>query len=61
MTPESATRGLHGTNSPNIFPIDETHSDMVKFEEGSQDYRRVREVLIELEGLGRRGDISRST
>jgi len=35
VTPESATRGLHGTSSPNIFPIDETHSDMVKFSEGA--------------------------
>ena len=30
------------------YPIDRTHSDMVKFEEGSQDYRRTRDRLKEL-------------
>ncbi|KAK0724323.1 hypothetical protein B0H67DRAFT_102434 [Lasiosphaeris hirsuta] len=34
VTPESATRGLYGTNSTSIFAINENHSDMVKFGEG---------------------------
>ena len=31
------------------YPIDRTHSDMVKFEEGCEDYRRVRDGLLDLE------------
>ena len=30
------------------YPVDRTHSDMVKFEEGSQDYRRTRDSLKEM-------------
>jgi hypothetical protein len=31
------------------YPIDRSHSDMVKFEDGCEDYRRVRDSLLDLE------------
>ncbi|KAK4446794.1 hypothetical protein QBC34DRAFT_278713, partial [Podospora aff. communis PSN243] len=38
VTPESATRGLYGTNSTSIFGINENHSNMVKFSKGDANY-----------------------
>ena len=48
MTPKSATRGLHGTNSSSIFAINENHSDMVKFSEGDPNYHIVLGKLKEI-------------
>jgi len=31
------------------YPIDRNHSDMVKFEDGFEDYRRVRDSLLDLQ------------
>ena len=31
------------------YPIDRAHSDIVKFEDGCEDYRRVRDSLLDLE------------
>lgn len=48
VTPKSATRGLHGTNSPSIFAINENHSEMVKFREGDPNCHIVLEKLREI-------------
>ncbi|KAI0885796.1 uncharacterized protein GGS22DRAFT_188084 [Annulohypoxylon maeteangense] len=46
VTPESATRGLHGDakHCDLIFPINKDHSNIVKFSENDQDYS----VLVRL-------------
>ncbi|ROV97210.1 hypothetical protein VSDG_04797 [Cytospora chrysosperma] len=49
VTRESATRGLWGTSHDDVFPIDEDHSDMVKFQDGSSMCEQV--VLKKLESI----------
>jgi hypothetical protein len=35
------------------YPISRNHADMVKFEDGSEDYRRVRDSLLDLDKTAR--------
>ena len=48
VTPQSATRGLYASGSMSIFPINENHSDMVKFREGDPNCQVVLGKLREI-------------
>jgi len=62
VTPESATRGLYNTNrSTSTFPINENHSDMVKFREKDAYCDIVLEKLGEICAAHEEALIRRST
>ncbi|KAI1643999.1 uncharacterized protein F4817DRAFT_231917 [Daldinia loculata] len=50
VTPDSATRGLYGENrrSDSIYPINEDHSNMVKFSENDSNYSVVVQKLAQI-------------
>ncbi|KAI1475154.1 hypothetical protein F4774DRAFT_303114 [Daldinia eschscholtzii] len=50
VTPDSATRGLYGatTRSDSIYPINEDHSNMVKFPENDPNYSVVVQKLAQI-------------
>lgn len=49
VTRDSATRGLWTTSPDDVFPIDEDHSELVKFQDGSSMCEQV--VLKKLEAI----------
>ena len=46
VDPDSATCGFTETNPPATFPIGESHSNMIKYEKGSQTYDVVISKLL---------------
>ncbi|KAI1394354.1 uncharacterized protein F4822DRAFT_45648 [Hypoxylon trugodes] len=54
VTPDSATRGLYGTSTglDFIFPINEDHSNMVKFSENDPNYSVVVQKLLQIFSAG---------
>jgi hypothetical protein len=50
VTKDSATRCLHHLRTPKTFPINENHSDMVKFRQGDRNLQIVLSKLREISG-----------
>lgn len=48
VSKESATRNLYGSRSAAVFPINENHSEMVKFQEDDHNFHVVMNLLKEL-------------